>query len=87
MKDANQRYNKTDEFRHPDYVVVRRGRSVDFSVKMSSVNFNAQAVQLILQRGDYPEYGRENKFLGTCSTEQKKEYEWEMKVRHLTRYT
>ena len=86
MKDTNQKNSKTDEFRHPDYIVVRRGRTVDFAVKMSSSDFNAQAVQLELQRGDYPEYDRGNKFLGTCTTEPRKHYEWEMKVRHLTQF-
>ena len=86
MKDANQQNSKTDEFRHPDYIVVRRGRTINFAVKMSSSNFNAQAVQLELQRGNNPDYDRGNKFLGTCTKEPRKHYEWEMKVRHLTQF-
>lgn len=82
MKQVNQQNSNAAEFRHPDYVVVRRGRTVDFVVKMSSDNFDAQAVQLELQRGSYPQYNRGSKFLGTCTTEQRKYYEWEMKVCH-----
>lgn len=80
MKLDNQQNSKTDEFRHPEYVVVRRGRTVNFAVKMSSSNFNAQSVVLDLQRGNYPQYNRGSKFLGTCTTEPRKYYEWEMKV-------
>ena len=86
MKSTNQQNSKTDQFRHPDYLVVRRGRTVDFAVEMSSSDFNAQALQLELQRGNYPDYDRGNKFLGTCTTEPRKHYEWEMKVRYLTQF-
>ena len=80
MKDANQSASNTAEFSHPNYLVVRRGCSLELAASVSSDKFSAQDVRLELHRGARSRHTRGTRFDGICTKKPRKYYQWAMEV-------
>lgn len=84
LHTENQASNLTTEFDSNKHIVLRRGNSFEFIVKVSSLaDVDKNKVTFELHRGHRARYTRGTMFQGACSIKSKRYYQWDMKVRYI----